>query len=462
MAEVDQGMVDAFNEALNKNQQDRKTREDQRKGGGGGSGGFEVVEWCGLEDQVEKVVRIISKPIEIRTVGTDAKLIYHSKLLNDKKDGYVNVVWETKEDGTLDEDWILYDLYSKVFKKEWSKYADGHKNDKGHDGEYAYANAETETYKRMNINLKKDASPKFFPPKTKPKARVYMNVIDRHDAWCKENNHTKILTSKNSYWKDDADGNPITFPDPGVPEMVYSNIMDQVVAYRHHWNLDVVIKKNSKDINNAYIVKDILEEKLLDETKALGNAEALTEEEKAYEMFDFDKLRMTTRTPYYAIYNRLVGLFKMFDAEFNENLTGKLEKLLAEEKEILEQKRNEEIDQEFKEEKPVEQKQESSEPSVEQEPVKQEARRAPQESEVVKSSIEYNEIFPSWDKMKDIEKEEMKKNIVSMAGNVPTYQNPSDAFPCIKAGCVFADSTIQTSYPSTVRTCPVCGEVDNS
>jgi len=351
-------------------------------------------------------------------------------------------------------------------KKEWHRYPDGHKNEKGYDGEYRYVYENTETFKRLKNNLRKNVSPKFIAPSSKPKARVIINVIDRHDNWCKENKHTKVLTSKLSFWKNDEYDNPIYFPEMGVPEIVYSRIMDEIVAYRGHWNLDAVIRKNSNDVNNAYTIKDILDDKIKPESKKIGSSDPLTEEELAYELYNFDTSKTFSVTPYNVLYKKLIGLFKMADAEFGTNFTEELEKKVEEE---LEKKVEEELDEKEEEEENNNNilKEKNTVEKFEKKSVEIPSSR--EEKSVRRSqaseTISYESIFPHWNSLNEEEKKEMIKNIKGIkvgTKSVPEYVNVQDVLPCIDKNCKFVESNERTVFPSTVFTCPVCGKVDKS
>ena len=198
-----------FKKALQKNKQERKAEETRRNSQGNFTG-FEEIEWCGLESKKDIVGRIIGNPIEMRKNSTDPKIVYYSKLVNDKGTGYIEVKWKTNEDGELDDNWILKELYDAVMKKEWVKYPDGHKNDKGYDGEYKYTNEGKSSFIRLSNNQKKDSANQY-PPKSNPKKRLLLNWLDRMDNWCKENKHFKLLTSKKNFWKNDDNGKPIYF-----------------------------------------------------------------------------------------------------------------------------------------------------------------------------------------------------------------------------------------------------------
>lgn len=459
-----------FQEALQKNKKEREEKEERRKGGF--TGNFEQVEWCGLESGKDVVGRLIGSPVELRKKETDPNFVYFSKILNDNGTGYSEIKWKTKADGTIDEDWILYELYSTIMKKEWVKYADGHTNDKGYDGEYRFINEGKPSYDRLFKNRKKDASPKFIPPKVAPKKRLLINWLDRMDNWCKENKHYKLLTSKKSYWKDDTNGKPIYMSDFGVPEMVYTRIMDNVVAYRDSWDLDIIITKNynPNDLANAYIVKDIFEDKISKEAKALGKTDALTEEEKSYEAYNIDNL--SKASTYQKLIKNLIGLFTYADAD-----TGMKHHFVDRLKELAEKEAKEEAEKKKEQVDNTEIEQDTVDPdSVEEASGKElvdklkdltntkvetKTRHASvPESTSIESLCKTN--FPKWDSLPKDEKDTFIATIEKFEGKVPMYKEGTVALPCVDKNCKFLESSSQTVFPDTIFTCPICGQKDNS
>ncbi|MFX0140058.1 MAG: hypothetical protein ACFFDN_40825 [Candidatus Hodarchaeota archaeon] len=460
MTEINEETKQRFEEALNKNKKEREEKENKRKGGGGS---FYSVEWAFLEDQKEVVGRIVGNPIEFRDKPTDPKMFYVSQFVNDKAEAYINVFWKMKNNKEIDEDWILYRLYDTAYKKEWKKFPDGQKNEKGHDGEYVFKHVNTDTFKRLEANKKKSASPNSFPPKVKPRARVGFNWIHKMDSWCKDNNKTKVLSSKQNYWKDDENGNPINFPEWGVPETLYNKIMDDIVGFRFHWNLDLVIKKNSKDINNAYIVKDIKEEKITDHSKEVGTDADLTSEELAYELWDLDKAFRVTL--YKKLKDNLSGLFKLADTEFGTNFYDELVKLEAEEAVVREAEQKEkaeetqkafeeEIEKEFSEVHNKSELDKQFEKEIEKDDASDEKK------ERRRTSIDFSSHFPSWDKVPESERKTFQNTIEKFDGNVPVYKSGLSLLGCADSNCKFKDSDTPTVFPDDIFTCPVCGKVD--
>jgi hypothetical protein len=444
-----------FAEAVRLNEEVQKEKDEKRKGGNSNWEDREKIEWTGLESKKEMVYRIIGNPIIFRELSTDPKVVFRSdKIVTDKGDTAIQVNWPSKktEKGyELDEDWILFKLHKTIMEKKFIKYSDGHKNDKGYDGEYKFVNEGKACFKRVQENSKKDDK---YPCKFYPRERVLMNVIDRQDSWCKDNNHTKLLSSKVGKGKADDNGNPILYPDCGIPALLYSKIMQSVCLYRKNWDLDIVIRKNSENISDAYNVRDIREDKIDPATKALGNDEPLIDLEMNYILYDLDKLFVNCS--YLKLEKNLIGLFRMTDLELNTNFEIELKALVAKEKTENDAKKP----LETKEEEPV-----KTEVKVEvkkEEPVKT-RQKAPEEVKTEKSIEDLCKLnFPNFDKLSDKEKKNLVDSIKTFGNKVPAYINVQDALPCSKEGCTYVDSNIQTLFPSSVFTCPVCGTVDES
>lgn len=454
-----------FQEALQKNKKEREEKEQKRQGGF--SFDYERIEWCGLESGKDVVGRLIGRPIELRKESTDPKLVYFSKILNDNGTGYIEVKWKTKEDGTLDNDWILKELYDAVMKKEWVKYTDGHKNTKGYDGEYHFLNKDKPSFIRLSNNKKKDASPKFIAPKSNPKKRLLINFLDRMDSWCKDNKHYKLLSSNRNHFKDDDKGNPIYISDFGVPEMVYTRIMDNVIAYRSSWDLDVIITKNynPNDLANAYVIKDIFEDKISAEAKAIGKTEPLTEEEKSYVAYDIDKF--SKPTSYQKLMKNLIGLFTYADADtgMKFDFVNRLKKLAEDEARLAKEKAvNETLDIDAPKNLDI-----NTATTVEATEVKVETKSRSRQTVVETATDSIESLcmlnFPKWNILSSAEKKEYLNWIERFDGKVPVYKSDPDPnnapLPCPNKDCKFVDSDVQTAFPVTIFTCAVCGTKDS-
>lgn len=452
-----------FRQALQKNQKEREEKDLKKKGGFFAN--YEQIEWCGLENKKDVVGRLIGRPIELRKNSTDPNFVYFSKLLNDNGTSYSEIRWKVKEDGSIDENWILAELYLAITKREWVKYTDGHKNDKGYDGEYHYVHKDKPSFIRLMQNRRKDASAKFISPKAKYAKRLLVNWLDRMDNWCKENKHYKLLSSKKNLWKDDDNGNPIYISDFGVPEMVYTRIMDNVIAYRDSWDLDIIITKNynPNDLANAYIVKDIFEDKISKEAKEIGKYDPLTEEEKSYVAYNIDNL--CKPTSYQKLLKNFIGLFTYADADtgMKYDFVNRLKKLAEEEaKENAANKKEDivEVETDIKEENIIEV---NTKAEVPVETVEVKVETATRQSSASKSIEDLcKENFPKWESVPKSEQQEFLDQIERFEGKVPIYKKPNEALPCMDAKCKFVDSDIRTVFPNSIFNCPICGIKDTS
>jgi hypothetical protein len=279
-----------------------------------------------------------------------------------------------------------------------------------------------------------------------------MNVIDRHDNYCKENSHTKLLSSKHNFWKNsEKDNVPIYFTDLGIPGQLYDQIIEKTARFRKGWyDEDFVINKDRK--NKKYDVYDGSDKKYIsEESVKLANLEALTDSEKAYEKYDLDKIFPTTT--YTKLLKKVPNLFKAVDAVCNTNYYDILEHLASEEKKKWDENRA------------------ANKPAVSTAPkpeesesfVKRQVQESKEEFKVVNSeglTLEEQcaKNFKSWGKLGDKD----KSTIISIIENfnekgVPKFKKGITTMPCSDETCHFADGVTVTSFPQEVGQCAVCG-----
>lgn len=392
--------MNAF-ELAKKRRDELKNREESKKNRQFTPNNFEHIEYLSIKGE-EKVFRIIGNPYILRENNYDMKLIHWSKVLKDDNKSFMNVIWKSLEDEPeqVDTTWILYRLYTSVMDRYWEKYSNGELRN-GKNGEWRYKNEGRISYDRINFNKRNNDrfSSSFFP-----RSRAILNVIDRHDNWCKENKHTKILTSNLNYFtyeNNNKEKNTIYYPEYGIPFSVYDLIYNKVVDFRGNWNLDIIIKLNEKD----YDVKDILEEKISPKVRELGNDKPLTLDEKNYEKYNLDELFKVTS--YYKLKYNLEKLFKQTDLDLNTNFYEELCDLVSSEE------KNKNIKQKH-----------------------------------IKNSINFEEHFPSWSEIKESDRIELENSIESINGETINYKNNIITIPC---SC---DKKIL--FPETVWNCPLC------
>ena len=452
----------AFEKAAEE-QQRMKKEEEANKGGDFSGVEYTEIEYMGMENQVEKAFRIIGNTIEIRENEFDPKLILMSEIVKDDLSGYIRVNWPVVDNNGKfqpDSSWILTRLYDKVMDGEWIKLAE--KNKFGKDCERKHFNVGTDVYQRVSVNSKNND--KGFPKNFYPKKRVLMNVIDRHDAWCAENNHTKILSSgvgSKDYPQDDGTTKTIKFPQIGIPHMLYSKMFEHFMRFRGDWDVDAVVTKQSE--RKEYDIYDATDEKYLtDAIKPYIKEDDLTEAEAKYERYDINKLYNVTT--YRKLLKNLSGLFKLCDTTLKTNFYDELLSLAEEEK------KQSEIDNPKEDATPlalapaVEKSDPDKAPfdggtKIEEEPkeeVKEETkteappkrRRKTEETTSVDSAYETH--FASWGELNEEEQEIMKESIANLTPDKVTYKDGVTVEGCWEDSC---DAT----FPSNVAVCPVCG-----
>jgi hypothetical protein len=488
-----------FAEILAGKEEEKKREEEERelRSTFGGNQDFDAKAYTSLNEGFN-VFRFIGKPSELRNKPTDVYTFFESQILKDDGKNYLKVVWpHTFENFTYkaDSNSLLMKMYRKATEGKWVKYTesdvDGVKvkqnpdgtitNNNGKNGYKVFSHIDKPSHIRISGNAKPgEKYPKYFTPRLK----VVANVIDRHDDWCKENKKTKILANsvkpfKINEGKDDE--TTIHFIDVGVGTSVYTAIMERMKDFSKTGNwedCDIIISKKFK-LNeqgkkkfDKYEIWDATDIKYLEDVKDIINAEPLTEEEKAYELWDLETRYKPTSA--YTIEKQLGGLFKQFDIDFNENYYDQLQELVLAEKKEFEEKKKAQVDQEVQEEakkeasettpepetKSVQEAQEketSVEPVPSRRPVVQEETSTTTESTGDLFAVN----FDSWNKVPKDEQDILRESIESFnaqGGPVYKVEVKSSCMGCSDATCEFKDGS-QAVYPEAVSTCPVCGKV---
>lgn len=476
---------------------------------------YEKVECLGLEDQKEKAFRIVGRGFQNRKLPTDAKMVMQSSIRTDDGKGYTKINWpivynESKGDYFPDPEYILTKLYDKVNEGKSAKYTeadiDGKKikrvgdkivNVDNFNKEWYWNpyHRDTEIFMRVSSNMRDNPSQKEFAPKFYPGKRIVMNVIDRMDDWCKVNKHTKELSSKVTYSEkknDKGETVKVAFPELGVPKLCYDSIINSYLKTSGSFTaIDTIIIKDST--NKKYDVLDALDDRRLKETKDIVSTEPLTDEEKAYELYDFDNIyRISSATKLKKV---LTGLFKLCDNNLGTHFYDELVELAKKEDEKKKEEDRIKAEKEANSEKFYWLHPESSscgicntkeeinemlsgdpcvvECSKEQyesykksldftqdEKPKERSRetRKPVESTPQKSIEELCiENFPSWNKLPEEEKKIMLECVTGFNMTVPIYTRDAGDIMCSDENCHFVNSTEETTYPKSMYICPVCG-----
>ncbi|HPJ86581.1 MAG TPA: hypothetical protein PLU55_00545 [Candidatus Pacearchaeota archaeon] len=457
----------------------RKKQEEQKKRAKENSGnfqGFDELSYCPITKE-ETVFRIVGKPFPYNDPTnrkpTDIKMIMQSEIVKEDKKGYVKFNFpyhydDTKGDYVLDKDFILTKVINKVKEGRWEKYPEGKVNElTGKNGEYIHYYKDTEVYKIIVDKVGNAKIGEKFPKNFYPSKRVVINVIDRHDSWCKDNKHTKILTSKHEGFsiKDSKTNQDITifYTDTGIPKTTYDKIVEYHAKGTGNFDVDTIVKKVEKDYTVADIT-DACPKFITQKSKDIGLDSDLTDEEKSYELYDFDKY-----FPYASsatkIKKWLSWLIKKVDAQTGSNFMVELEALAKIEEDERnakkeaqaekEQVEGEEVSDDVKEmEAPVK---EEPKPEVKQEEPKRRRVEEPKKEET-KEEISYVKYFPSYDKLSDEEKASLLNALSEIKDGIPLFNNKEgELLGCKDEKCKFPNSEIDTIFPESIFTCPVCG-----
>lgn len=341
--------IDPFQAAFA--EQDRLKAEQDAVKNSSGFEGFEEQKHLSLDSGKWIGFRILGYPIEFRQSNTDPQIVCQSKIVTDDKKGFSKINWPfVIKNGKYqrDSNWILSKLYDTVMKKDWVKYTESDigklegirknsenkiVNAKGYDAYPVFKYKNTETYQLIEFNKKdiKDESKNKF----NPSFRILMNVISRMDDWCAVNKHSMLLSTKvgTKEYTDDSGQSVIRyFPQTGISKEMYDEICVYIRNAFNHWKVDLAIKRYEDNQGKWKCI--ITDAKLKDRNdtsiKDLLTDNVLTKDELEYTLYDID--RITQTCSYQKLLKKHIGLFKLFDKEFHDNLTEELINLAKAEK----------------------------------------------------------------------------------------------------------------------------------
>ena len=464
---------DVFRLALEK----RKQLESEQKTVGQSFENFIQLETVGLEQGVEKVGRIVGVPIEVRSTPFDPKLLLVSYIVRQDKKGYHKVIWKhTIKNGYYvpDEDWILTKLYNKVMSGKWINYSEGilkdkdghvyppdYVNAKGKKGEWKRFYENTQIYKIIESNSKVNER---YPKNFYPSKRIVLNWIDRHDSWCEDNKHTKLLVSKKTPYEfidEKHEKHTIYYQDIGIPFELYNKIFEHVMTAGGTFDIDLVITKKDKD----YVVFDITDyPKYISENSfKIGKKSPMTKDELNYEKYDLDSIYKVTS--YRSLRKNLRYLFELADKELGTTFMQELDRLcIEEEQNFVKSDVNDDINEMAEDiistiDSIEPQKIETStivinnsQPTVSKRNVRQVNSQKDKNFEI----IDYCQKLPHW---KSLSKEEQKifiSMIDDIIDGVPKFII-DDVPACANENCKFPNTESYTLVPTEINVCPVCG-----
>lgn len=457
MSDEQTNELDLFQQIAKDREEMAKAEEEAKKRKTSGANfSFEPFTYMALEDKKEKVFRIIGQPFIPSTLKrnkpTDPKLFLQSQIVSNDPKKYVKINWPViVKDGKYfpDPDWILTKLYNEVRKSSWVTYPDGHKNDKNHNGYYVKVHEKTQIFEKIEKNSRLgEKFPKFFYPSK----HVAMNVIDRHDEWCKENKSAKVLSSKQTpYTFTDAENKEVTiyYMESGIPYMAYNKIFDYYLKTRGNWiNMDTICRKNSDQ--KDYEIYNSIDRICSEEAKKIANNEPLTAEELEYKLVNLDETFKVT--PYYRLKDKLSWIFKMCDAELHTSFYDELEELVKKEALAGEGKKSDGVSQDSLQKEAT-----NGDINLEGISNKPEVVDVQFELPVIENLCKM--YFPKWLSLSVEDQNYMINSIKCFHEGVPTYKDEvlKDLYGCGNVACKYPNTTKDTELPEIVKMCPICG-----
>lgn len=440
----------------------KQAEAEAKKNSAGFNYSSDPIQYMGLETGKEKVFRIVGAPYESREKGSDVKIILYSEILNDAGTGYVKVTWPLIEKGDKflpDPEWFFTKFYNALNEGKWEKFTEDMVNNEtvfkkdgklvskwGKEVYWSNFHKNKVCYKKILKENNRTAKEKF-AREVFPKSRVLMNVIDRHDNWCAENNHTKVLSSKAqpySFKNDKGEEQTITYVDRGVPISIYSTIWETVISPRGHWDLDIIIKKLKKTETQTanYSIRDAKEDKISEESKKIASIKPLTAEELKYEAYDLDDIFKPTS--FYKLDKEFKNWFKQADLELGTKFYAELQDLAMEE--MKARQTNEKDNQKVYSISDVVNENETVEADVEEskeEPKQERKGRVQTTSNVSLETLSY------WKNLDIDDQEDIKKVFkeFSADGKTMLFNDSAVTVPCDKC---------KKMLPDTVMHCPYC------
>jgi hypothetical protein len=286
-------------------QRKKQKAEEASRGNFSGGSGYPDIPYAPLYTDKQQAFRFVGLPYLVREKPTDSKRVHIAMILGDDDKKFRCI----GPDPQVQKDWILYRVMNKILTRHWDKNIP---NSNGQLGAYVYdyATVHPELYNRVaknnNVENNIERGWRFTP-------YVLFNVIDRTNyAWHLENKKFRLLSKKASEYQDKV------FFEPGVPDTVFQLIMDDVVAGDGNTNwedYDIVIQKLT-DKPWYKVLHGVDHIKYLDDdVKALIVNKGISDEERSWELNDFDKLFPVTR--YGRIKSKLGIFFQKVDMVFH-------------------------------------------------------------------------------------------------------------------------------------------------
>ncbi len=294
--------------------QQREAEERSSKSGGKSNFVFEEVKWTGLQTNDIKLVRALGGPPNSAVDEFTAKTIRVAWILGDDKKKFRCILPEAADAP----DHLLWNIIARVKGSEW---VDGQRI-------VPVERDFPEIFNLVNKNgIDKKERSYIFDKGWTGRNVLLMNVLDREQMdWHKENKHSMLVSRNIGVGKDGT-----LFPEIGVPSYGFSGALGNLFKFYGSWEkYDIGITRTGLKEAPYRVINA---SKYIEETgdkASLVNDDPLTDEERAYEQYDLNKLfQLTTYTK---IYNHLKGKIARIDAALDTNFLDELKFLVDKEK----------------------------------------------------------------------------------------------------------------------------------
>ncbi len=400
-------------------EQQKEAEERSSKSSGNSNFTFEVVKWAGLETNNIKIVRAYGGPPNSAVDEFTAKTVRVSWIIGDDGTKFRCILPEAADAP----DHILWNIIARVKRADW---VDGVKT-------IPVADQHPEIFNIVNKNGLDSKDRSFIFDKGWTGRNVLlMNVLDREQMdWHRENKHTVLLSRNIGVSKDGKE-----FPEIGVPSYGFSGALGNLFKFYGSWEkYDIGITRTGLKEAPYRVINA---SKYLEETgekSSLVSADALTDEERAYEQYDLAKLFQFTK--FTKIYNHLKGRIAKIDAVLDTNFLTELKFLVDKEKEErAEQKTMENREQNI-----------GSETEVKKAPVVRQratvAKSAPDETKF--------DTLPGWNALSSDEQNAIESVDIVNGSAVITYKD--------KDAILLACPECNSPGPESFTACASCGLV---
>jgi rubrerythrin len=308
-----------------------KEELDRKPGSGGFTREYESVEYAGVEKGKNKIFRFLGIPPKANVTrrNWDPKEVVMSDVKADDGKRFTLRLPPREDDKSRNH--IVHRIYDRINEVIWINKQKTYVNQAKFPDLFERSNKMGFTPEDGDISYKQASG-------LKGSKYIIYNVIDRHDSWCKDNKHTKILA--NSVNVDDKGR---VWGKPGIKEFGFiTKLADLISKYKLPEDYDIAIKRIAGamtepwELKNAslYASKDLMEELKNDDgtlpDKNIIVIGPLSAEEKAYEKYDLDKFYGPTS--YQTILKRIGGIFKATDADLKTKFYDELLSLVEDEK----------------------------------------------------------------------------------------------------------------------------------